>query len=778
MKRILPLLAASALLLAGCAPPRPAPVPTPQVEPEAQADPAGDTIQAFRSEAEIQAYTEGLLREYQEMLARNRPPPPPPPPREPWWRRVFGRRRPPPPPEAMPAPPPPPPMAAPPPPPAATSPAGAAESVTNVQHAGVDEGGIVKVHGDHLVILRRGRLFTVRIGGDALQPVSAVDAFGPEMEPQGAWYDEILVSGSHVVVIGYSYGRGGTELGVFRISPDGRLTHRGTYHLRSGDYYSSRNYASRLVGDRLVFYAPLPVNVRNPAAGFPALRRWGPDSTGFRATVEPTRVYRPAGSVPVHGLMLHTVTSCDLADDDLRCRSTALYGPPGRVFYVSPGAVYVWAVQYARRGDGPPSMLYRLPLDGGTPTGLRVTGTPVDQFSFLESGDGHLNVLTRTDGWGESMMGSEFTAGRLALVRVPLSALGNGSGSAPAEAYRALPGPGAGVMQNRFVGDWLIYGGGVGWGRPTEYGLVTAYAVPWAGGEPAGVPLPHGVDRIEAMGSGAVLIGTDGRDLHFSGLRLDDGARLAHRYTRPGASQGETRSHGFFYRADGDDEGVLGLPLRAAESPGREHLQAGSASILFLRNLAFRLDELGELASGPPAGDDACMASCVDWYGNARPLFLRGRILALMGYELVEGREAGGRIRERRRVSFAPPPLTGGIAGEWTFSETVGARQAPYFCENGGTMWLDRAGDALSMRYRQTGRCTIGGETSASDGEGAGAGIVSARTLSFQVDECRYSGTMRSEDHVEGSLVCAFREGPHGTLNQVVGRWRARRAGS
>src|SRR5262245_50774483 len=39
-----------------------------------------------------------------------------------------------------------------------------ADAVTNVQHAGVDEGGIVKVHGDHLVVLRRGRLFTVRIG--------------------------------------------------------------------------------------------------------------------------------------------------------------------------------------------------------------------------------------------------------------------------------------------------------------------------------------------------------------------------------------------------------------------------------------------------------------------------------------------------------------------------------------------------------------------------------------------------------------------------------------
>ena len=38
------------------------------------------------------------------------------------------------------------------------------ESITNTQHAGVDEGGIVKLHGDHLVVLRRGRLFTIATG--------------------------------------------------------------------------------------------------------------------------------------------------------------------------------------------------------------------------------------------------------------------------------------------------------------------------------------------------------------------------------------------------------------------------------------------------------------------------------------------------------------------------------------------------------------------------------------------------------------------------------------
>ena len=56
-------------------------------------------------------------------------------------------------------------------PPAETS-KSADGSVTNVQHAGVDEGGIVKLHGDHLVVLRRGRLFTIDVSGVEPRPVS------------------------------------------------------------------------------------------------------------------------------------------------------------------------------------------------------------------------------------------------------------------------------------------------------------------------------------------------------------------------------------------------------------------------------------------------------------------------------------------------------------------------------------------------------------------------------------------------------------------------------
>jgi hypothetical protein len=542
------------------------------------------------------------------------------------------------------------------------------ESVTNVQHAGVDEGGIVKVHGDYLVMLRRGRLFTVAIGGNALQPVSAVDAFGPDIDPAASWYDELLVSGDAVVVIGYSYERGGTEVGLFRIDDAGRLTHRSTYHLRSNDYYSSRNYASRLVAGKLVFYTPLylSLNQEDPFEGFPAVRRWHRDAKDeeFHRLLPATRVYqagRPldAGS----GVALHTVTVCDLESAEMACEGTAVLGPPGRVFYVSPGAVYVWVSDWVsrQRDTAAASMVYRIPLDGSGPAGLAVRGSPVDQFSFLESADGHLNVLVRGGADGDGMWHGETTGGPTSLLRVSLDRFGDGGGAAPAESYRALPAPSGYTFQNRFVGDYLLYGTGSGWGPPEQRSASTLYAVPWAEGPVAELSLPHGVDRIEVMGPDAVVVGTDGQNLHFSAVRLGRRPELGQRYVSAGASQGELRSHGFFYKADDRDSGILGLPIRGASQPGYAHLVEGSASILFLRNRPSRFEELGELAArAEGSADDGCRASCVDWYGNARPLFLRGRIFALLGYEIVEGRLDAGGIREARRVNYSPRSVVAG----------------------------------------------------------------------------------------------------------------------
>jgi hypothetical protein len=543
----------------------------------------------------------------------------------------------------------------------------AAESVTNVQHAGVDEGDIVKLHGNQLVMLRRGRLYTIDIGGGALRPVSSLEAFGPDIDPEGTWYDELLVSDETVAVIGYSYERGGTEVGLFRIDGAGRLSYRATYQLRSDDYYSSRNYASRLIGDKLIFYAPLYLSPdsEDPFETFPAVRKWHKDAgeSEFRRIVPATRVYRGAQNLgDADELALHTVTVCDLGRGDMTCAATALVGPPGSVFYVSPAAVYVWASDWAGGDDvkRKSSILYRMPLDGSGPSALRVAGSPVDQFSFLESEDGNLNVLVRSDANGDHMWNAEAAEGDVALLRVPLWSFSDGADTAPASSYRRLPGPlGDGdTFQNRFVGDYLLYGTGSGWNEPGDNRRSSLYAVRWAGGEAVPIPLGHGVDRIEALGSDAIVVGADAQDLHFTSVRLADGApRVAGRYTRKEAAQGELRSHGFFYKPEGPDSGLLGLPISTAGRPGYEHLFENSAAVLFLRNESLNLSEVGELDAHPDtAADDACRASCVDWYGNARPLFLRGRVFALLGYEIVEGSLQGGHFVETRRVSYAPRP--------------------------------------------------------------------------------------------------------------------------
>lgn len=546
----------------------------------------------------------------------------------------------------------------------APAPAGGGESITNVQHAGVDEGDIVKVHGRHLVVLRRGRLFTIEIGKDALTPVDVQDAYGPGIDPSGAWYDEMLIARGTVVVVGYSYRRGGTELGLFDIDEGGRLSPRGTFHLRASDYYSSRNYASRLIGDKLIFYSPVTVRYTSEAeAWLPAVRKWEPGASpsGFTAVIEPHEIYRPTADADDGPLTLHTVTVCDLAKPGFACRARGLMGPPGRVFYVSPDAVYVWTALSSWRSSEessslPRSILYRLPLEGGAPSALRVHGAPLDQLSFHE-GEDSLDVLVRADGVGDAMWLSERgSSGALAALRIPRSRFApEALDVVPAAAYTPLTKPDGYALQNRIVSGHLLYGTGSGWGpgRPPRDPHVYVHRL-GSGEDALPLDLGHGVDRLEALGHGAVVVGGSGDDLVLSAIDLDVVPKKVGEHRVPGVVQGETRTHGFFYKPESRHAGLLGLPVRSGGARG-SRLSHGSAEILFLRNEALRLSPLGALAAlSETSGDDGCRASCLDWYGNARPIFLGSRVFALLGYELVEGELAGGALREARRVSFAP----------------------------------------------------------------------------------------------------------------------------
>ena len=154
--------------------------------------------------------------------------------------------------------------------------------------------------------------------------------------------------------------------------------------------------------------------------------------------------------------------------------------------------------------------------------------------------------------------------------------------------------------------------------------------------------LPHGVDRLDAIGADAIAIGSGRGALGFSAIDLAGTPRIADTFLLPNAREGETRSHAFFFRPDPDSRdgsGLLGLPV-ARFLDRRGQPQGNSAGILFLNRRGGKLSEAGALNGSTVAGsnaDDGCQASCADWYGNARPIFIGDRIFALLGYELVEG---------------------------------------------------------------------------------------------------------------------------------------------
>jgi hypothetical protein len=548
-----------------------------------------------------------------------------------------------------------------------------AESITNTQEAGVDEGGIVKMRGDILVVLRRGRLFTISTRNGKLRPLDSVEAFPPGVDPQRDWYDEMLITGNRVVVIGFSYARGGTEINRFRIDDNGTLSFEDSHHLKSDDYYSSRNYASRLIGTRLVVYTPfyLPRDAADSRGWVPGLRRWkgAADKGGFEPIASAPQIYAPPSlhRSPSMSSAFHSVTECDLAARRLTCTSTGALGPAGRTFYVSQKAVYVWLLQPPLGGANSGSadaMLYRLPLDRSAPSAMRVRGAPTDQFSFREDwSEGLLHVLLRGEGGGDAMWNPEITAGTVSLLRVSLRDFNDGDQEAPRRAYRIMPHPASDglAFQNRFVGDFVLYGTGAGWGG--DDGPSTLVAANVRGGSFSIIPLPHSVDRIEAMGRDAVVIGSDGESLHFRAVELINGGRpqLGDAYNMDGFAQGETRSHAFFFKPETPsnallpDAGVIGLPVTRGDQPQYGQLPKSSAAITFLRRSAGKFSRLGELGAREEADtDDGCQASCVDWYGNSRPIFVGNRTFALMGYEIVEGEVGPRSIRETRRVSFAP----------------------------------------------------------------------------------------------------------------------------
>ena len=234
-------------------------------------------------------------------------------------------------------------------------------------------------------------------------------------------------------------------------------------------------------------------------------------------------------------------------------------------------------------------------------------------------------------------------------------------------AYTPLPPIAAGELENRFLGDWLVYGGRAGWsGLPepdaARPAAATLIAVPLARPrEPTRLTLPHNALRIERAGGDAVVTGyRDMAGLSISYVSLGARPRIASTALLPRRFESEGRSHAFNAWVRRDGSGLIGLPTTLREyRAGRGWSDSESSDLSFVaigpdKALTERRRARPRAARGTNAGY-RCDVSCVDWYGNSRPIFTGGRIFALMGTDLVEGGLRGGRIGEFGRLDLTGP---------------------------------------------------------------------------------------------------------------------------
>lgn len=546
------------------------------------------------------------------------------------------------------------------------------ETITNVQEQGVDEGDIVKVYKNYFVILRRGRIFTVKISENnenVLEKVSHINAY-PDGYTGGTWYDEMLIYKDKIVLIGYSYEMSATEIGLFSINDRGELKHLSHYFVDSNDYYLSRNYASRLIDNQLILYMPYYLYSYNYFEGgyaremsFPKVYQWkkGNEMSEGKDILEKTDIYKPVQDIDTP--TLHTAMSCDIEDDGLDCSAKAIMGPYSRSFYVSPNAIYLWVsdVNYyyyddeeqdKRKGE-PDSYVYMIKLDDMSARALRADGGPIDQFSFKEE-DNYLNVLVREYSGGDAMWNPEATDGALALLRLPLDKFTDNPQVVSKEIYQDLPNVKGYTLQNRFIGEHLLYGSSGTW-YYDETSEDKIYVKKYTDSSSASmIDLQHGVDRIDIIGNDGVVIGTKDGNLKFSSIDLNN-ISLQDTYNIGQAAQGELRSHGFSYKGNEDGTGMLGLPIIQTRGSYMDLFDT-SAEVLFLKtDKDLKFTKLGSLkGSAPQEENDNCEYSCVDWYGNSRPIFYRNRIFGLLGYEIIEGDLQEEEILRSNKVNFTP----------------------------------------------------------------------------------------------------------------------------
>jgi len=507
-------------------------------------------------------------------------------------------------------------------------------TITNNQEQGVDEGGIVKNIGNGLVVLRQGRLFAVDLDKQGQAHLS--DSIRVAQTAQlntDVWYDEMLVHGDRIYVIGYRYGivmadddapQVGevTEFSSFRLSK-GRLKRLKSTYFESNDYYSGENYASRMVDGRLITYMPFYVDSSAEKPAFPRILSYidRKKMAGFKIEKDLfnwSSVLRP-DEFP-DSPSFQTVVSCRLpADGSLDCKARALLDNGYDEHYVSPDHIFLWGENRVVAFD----------LKTLAAATHRVEGYPSSQMAFSER-EGVLRVVIADD---ES---------KTKILHLPLQKFSAHAKQKDLGAVMISDESGW-LSQQRWVGDWYVAGR-----EGLEYSVI---GYDDSTRQTQTLKVPGMVQKVEAMpGVGALIVVDTDNGISLMTAQLDGALELIPAFDFQGASITEWRTHGFFFHPN-QFGGIFGLPVVNESSGASDGFWSDAVSSVsfFGVQKSGLISHIGQISAS--GSETQCETSCIDWYGNTRPIFLGSRIFALMGSEIgeasigVRAREVGDKTR-------------------------------------------------------------------------------------------------------------------------------------
>lgn len=544
--------------------------------------------------------------------------------------------------------------------------------ITNNQEVGVDEGDIVKVIGNYFVILRKGRLYSVSYASDSsgrLSIVDQVNVFKPDW-PHDAWYDELLVSNSTILVTGYLYHSNFesavSELNILSLDENGFFSHHNTYLIKSSDYYSSENYASRIIDGNLYLYIPQALfgfgeGERNDDEFYlPSLGRvigGKSKQVDWQPLLSVNQIVKPVQ--PLIDPVLHTVVRCPLNTRLDSCSARSFVGGNEHKHYVTTDSVYIWNRSLSEEGiwalrdesyswywpgDDPAyfkAMIHRIDFNELGVAAVEVEGEPQNQFSFTKTDDGLVALLYPLDDESQPRL-FDISLSDFSLSGEPVE---------PMDIQLPILDDGGNV---RFIGDSLVIGEYSGWeknrGRPYEL-----YVQPLEELQNINITLEHGVDRIESVGDKAFLMGYSANNTLMSSiLDVGDNPQVISSIKLPGVDATESRSHAFNSHIRDDGVKVVGFAASAYEKGKNVNDYDDVSDLYFLiMDETDSLHPLGSILSRQMAKEtDDCEYSCTDWYGNTRAFFIHDRVFGLAGDEMIEAVVGGVSVYETQRVNI------------------------------------------------------------------------------------------------------------------------------